>query len=313
MRKLRLTYNNLADIITESVKRAVLTEMISPIIWHFTTIENTISILQDNEFKLSDAYERANGMDQALTGWSDKHTYFLSTTRSKSSHEGYSINLKKKSDIGAVRIELDGNKLNHIAHGKASNFHGKRDARYNDGTSIKGWYTQKFVDKTFSLEDIPNDNARGNNEKEDTVWYHKETIDNASKYIRRIDVLIYTKTDEMQELEELCESYNIPCFFYDDEQSFNMQNDNYFDEERLFQKRLQEVMDKIENATGGFSPYYVFDDVIDVYNEDSSEGGTLVELSGKWNIYDENSKWVSQEWYDNKDELMGEFGFNYYE
>lgn len=118
--------------------------------------------------------------------------------------------------------------------------------------------------------------------------------------------MVYTKTDIIDELETLASELDIPCFIYDDENAFNLQNNNYFDEERLFDKCLQKAMDKINNSQGGWSSYYIFDDVIEI------NGGELLKLSGKWNIMDDNCEWVSDRWYDDPDELMSEFGYDYY-
>ena len=74
--------------------------MATPILFHYTTLNNFIQILTSNEFKLSTTLAKSgeDGMDQRL--------YYLSLTRSRLG--SYHTN---KSSYGSVLITLDGSKL----------------------------------------------------------------------------------------------------------------------------------------------------------------------------------------------------------
>lgn len=272
------------------MQRMFITEIASPVLWHFTTIENLISILEYDAFRLEDARTSYHKQDIMLTGYSSRHPYYFSTTRSKSSHDGYSRSLKHKSDIGCARIQLNGDKLNHIAHIKAADYHGKESTKYND-LSLKGHYIENFRKGYYKMSNIKNDKAYDGTEKEDTVWYRESMLENASKYIQRIDVLLYKNDDSLvEEIEDLCYDLNISVYFYDEEEAFNLQSNDYFDEDRYFQKRLNNAKKYIEN---GRSRYDVFDEINELQN------GWIVRIGNKYNAMEGyNGDLVSDEWFD---------------
>ena len=294
MRSIQLPYNDLINIVSESVKRCLLSETASPVVWHWTTPENLLEILTGNEFILSDASQEYHTQNAKLTGYGDKRPYYFSTTRSKNSHDGYSNTLKKRSEVGAARIQLDGNKLNYTLHAKAGLYHSSKRKEYSD-TSIKGHWTNTFVKGASKLSDIKKDEAPSQNEKEDTFWSTNETISNASKYIQRIDLLVYQKTELISDIENLCYDLDISLYLYDDEESFNLQSKNYFDEERQFQNRLQYVLNQIEKGT---SRYYLFDNIDELPN-----CCDVVELQGRYNIFNEDGDFVLDYWSEDPDEV----------
>lgn len=296
MNTLRLHYDVLASLIAETVSKSLLIESASPIVWHFTTPEAMVEILESDSFILSCADELGKQQNMNLTGYREKSPYYFSTTRSKNSHDGFSKMLKKKSSIGCVRIQLDGEKLNHNYHAKAGNFHGKDNQKYSD-SSIKGRFTDNFTDGYYKLSDIKNDKAYAQDEKEDTIWSPTEEIQDATKYIQRIDVLVYESDNEfINELKEY-EDEGYPIYFYSDEDSFNAQNDNYFNGDELFEKRLKQALEDMYN---GRSIFYIFDTV----DEETFPGYTLLGLEGRYNLEDiETGDLVSDEWYENIDDL----------
>lgn len=84
---------------------------------------------------------------------------------------------------GFVRLQLNGDKLNNIAHGKASDYFGERDINPHHGKRV--FYNAIDNNKKDYLKVLNKEN-----EKEDTLWYYKDTIPNFNKYIQRVDICI---------------------------------------------------------------------------------------------------------------------------
>lgn len=129
----------------------------------------------------------------------NKKMFFLSTTRQRSNLSGY---MKGKSNI--VRLELDGDLLNRNFKGKAMDYWGK-DFR---------------TDSNFEMED--------------RLVTDKSEIYPASKYVRRIDVLI----DDQNETQiQYCinmyyegKTFRQKIFFYNDVNEFNKQSERTINE-----------------------------------------------------------------------------------
>lgn len=283
----------LRKLIRETVRRTLL-EIASPTVWHFTTVEGALSIIKNNEFILSSAEDDFKQQNTFLTGYHERCPYYFSTTRSKSIYDGYSWTICHRDDIGGVRIQLNGELLNTRLHAKAGNYHGKKSSEYGIG-SIKGHYTNAFVNKDASLKDIKTRNITSQDEKEDTFWSPTEDIPNAIKYIQRIDVIVYRYNEDIDALYSLCEEYGIPCFLYDDEQAFSRQSRNYYNEDRAFETRLRQALDNFDN---GYSAYSCFDNIKDLPN-----GLQIFELQGRYNIFTPDAEFVNKEWSDDYDEV----------
>ena len=200
--------------------KKLLNEQISPVAWHFCDLKALGSILRTNTFKLKKS-EVDRETTPGITGYSPKRPYYMCLTRSKNPQEGYSKIFSDKDNLeGYVRLTINGDALNNIAHGKASDYFGSRDNNYIVGKralykdlespthkTIKQLYNQRYT----SIND---------NEKEDTVWYNKSTISNASKYILKIDVYITTEQSVeenknlLYNITKRCERLNIPLKFH---------------------------------------------------------------------------------------------------
>ncbi len=87
---------------------SILQEIISDIVWHATSIDSAILIIEKNYFLLSQV-----DVDWEYTSDSKGKYYFLSTARQP--HGGYVEGL-------VCRFELDGRKLSQNYHGKAFNY-----------------------------------------------------------------------------------------------------------------------------------------------------------------------------------------------
>ena len=157
---------DLQKIIRESIRR-VLNERITPTVYHFCSLGSLVSICQNNEIVLSTGFGRTSD-----EGINKKHLFFLSLTRQIDGRQGYSNGCN-------VRIEFDGELLNQRFKGGAVDYWGKQMGKqayydYNSGISVNG--------KIAPIQ--------SRTENEDRLLSNKPIIDDAIKYIKRIDVLI---------------------------------------------------------------------------------------------------------------------------
>lgn len=223
----------LLEMVDKTIKN-VINEMVSPVVWHFCWLDNLISILQNNQFQLS-----KSGVDRdknpGITGYSNKRQYYMCTTRSKNSKDGYSNIVSNDNQDGYARLTLDGDMLNSVVHAKASDYFGNRSNNEEDLDGKRLFY-KDIENKNF--QDLKTDNKY--NEKEDTIWYNKPILPNANKYIKRIDVFVPLKRVEKEgKIKTIIPNYktfiaisrkaselNIPIFFYYSSKDFNMQTEN---------------------------------------------------------------------------------------
>ena len=174
-------------LVEHIVKGYLLKESLSRIVYHFTDIDNLITILEENKFKLSSC------LWKNVETFSSKLFYFC-TTRQFNSNLGYSPN------AGKVRIHLDGDLLNQIYSGKAIDFWSLKD------TSSK----QRMI----NVKDTYQSDVEG----EDRLFNNKSFIDNAVKYIKRIDINLnldpedeveYFITQKLKKIKFLCKKLGI--------------------------------------------------------------------------------------------------------
>ena len=88
--------------------KGMLSESISSVVYHFTSLQALYRILMTQKFYLKtgvfkDSYEH--------TLSDGKRMYYFSTTRNKNANEGYSNGYKSE---GSVRITLDGEKCKFL-------------------------------------------------------------------------------------------------------------------------------------------------------------------------------------------------------
>ena len=92
----------------------ILSEGITDIIYHYTSLENFLSIVKNNEFVL-----RASNLTKTSEYNNNGYYYYFSTTRGKNGDEGYG-----KAFEGTVRITLDGRKLSQRYKGQPFDYWG---------------------------------------------------------------------------------------------------------------------------------------------------------------------------------------------
>ena len=159
------------------LKESLLKEGISPIIYHFTSLQALYQILMSQKFYLKTGVFRDSYEHKLSDG---KRMYYLSTTRNRNANEGYSNAYKSE---GGVRITLDGEKLSHNYKGKPTNYWGDDSALGR----------MKYLNPDKVGQPLKWDNEmqqHRNDETEDRIWSFHPTIPNALEYIKRIDILL---------------------------------------------------------------------------------------------------------------------------
>lgn len=232
-------------LVEHIVKGYLLKESLSRIVYHFTDIDSLITILEENKFKLSSC------LWQKSETYSSKLFYFC-TTRQFNGDLGYS------PTGGNIRIHLDGDLLNQNYSGKAIEYWSDKD------TSSQ----QKMINS--------NNIHQTEVEGEDRLFSNKSFIDNAIKYIKRIDINLnidvednsddeqeYFRRVDLKKIKYLCKKLGIADKLYifktkkdfNNPYSKNIYNniipDTTFDEDKryieIIQKLFYETVAKLEN------------------------------------------------------------------
>lgn len=189
-----------------------LTEALSPIVYHFTSLMAAREIVQNNVIYLQSPLGVEG--DNMRT----KQQFFLSTTRQKSSQFGYS----QKFSRNGVRITLDGDLLNQ-------RFKSKPVAYWNsDDIGKRQYYNNNDTD--FQTKQ-----HHTNNESEDRLFSYQSKIENARQYIKRIDVVIDKENhDSYITAQNILLSYfGYLTYVYDNTKDFDAQSDNTLNQQMI--------------------------------------------------------------------------------
>lgn len=154
-----------------------LNEGISPIVYHFTSIQALYKILLSQKFYLKTGVFR-NSYEHTLSD--GKRVYYFSTTRNKNANEGYSNGYKSE---GCVRITLDGEKLSQKYKGKPTNYWGDDSA-----LGRMKYLNPDKVGRPSRWDDDMRQHRY--DETEDRIWSFHPTIPNVMEYIKRVDIFI---------------------------------------------------------------------------------------------------------------------------
>ena len=242
-------YNEIYHIVENIVKKQI-NEMTSPVAWHFCWFDNLLGILHSNSFKLSKSNVDREQFP-GVTGFSSKRPYYFCTTRSKSSSDGYSDLVTNDNQEGFARIQFDGNALNNITHGKASDYFGER------GEPHRG--KRAFFNAVNKGQKEYLDIHNKENEREDTIWYYKDKIENINRYIQRIDICVPNEESFIEnktilnEIGLLCQKLNIPFFFYNNIKDFDKQNANTMNN-KLFNETYLHLTEDEQHSTEKIKP-----------------------------------------------------------
>jgi hypothetical protein len=193
-----------------------LKEALSKKLYHFTYINRLCNILKTNKFNLTPTI--GSKSDTKVNIGKD---YYMSLTTSKSVKSGYGINFNNPI---AIRLEIDGDKLNRNNKGISVNYWGNTYPRDPNDEKYKN---QKKINKSFKEFMAITD------EMEERLVSDKPYVENANKYISSISILIddlkyfelkVIKTDKYKDIDYIinrCAELNIPIYFYDELKYFS--------------------------------------------------------------------------------------------
>jgi len=252
--------------LAEMVYRAtltLLTERVSSRVFHFLPLSSMASIAETNEFLLSQSntksdYGNWNGQVDPTKGMSFNgksiSPYYLSLSRTPSSAVGYvrmrRENTKNEWKTALVRLELDGDILNYNFKGRPVNyFRDKYDPKIKHNSMVysipksgdtlipkkqKRYGTQKDDDLSIRgrrpIGGYIDYNVLDRNqmsEYEDRVLSDKPIIPNASKYIKRVDILLLKRQisdNILSQIAAIKKVFGDRLFIYDNEVAFNSMN-----------------------------------------------------------------------------------------
>jgi len=187
----------LNEIIKSEVQN-FLTEGLSDVLYHFTYIPHLIKILKLNKFATSS--NLGSNADQ----WKDKGRFFFFSTQRSKGMSGYGRN------HGNVCLVLDGMKLNQRFKGFPTDY-------WNWSKNPKD-----YDNKSNYIH------ALQSSELEDRIVTNKPYIDDAKQYIKAIHILTANGNNETlrkTDLDNIINEVNdIPIYFYNDENSFKLQD-----------------------------------------------------------------------------------------
>ena len=212
--------NIIHKALKESIERLILNERLSSTLYHFTYIGGLYKILKSDSFKLRSAYGRLSD---------DMHKtkkFYLSCTRQKNGLMGYSRKMN-------VRITLDGDMLN-------ANFEGGAVDYWGSSMGKQAYYNKK------SYKEVPY--LQSDTENEDRLFSDKPVIRNATKYMKRIDVVVNNlknPTTLSFLFHILISGYRNMIYIYDNEKDFNYQTDNTINDKI---QEMRHLYDSIPNT-----------------------------------------------------------------
>jgi hypothetical protein len=187
----------------EDNQTETITEGLSQVLYHFTSLDNGYNICKDDTIFLQSAFAKdADNYDR-------KRKYYLSCTRVRSSEMGFS----RKFNRGGVRIVLDGTKLANKFKGKHIQYWGgdvftNKYSYYNNlpknkeelDSNLSFWVnkykkehpeaTQNDIDRFVKYNFNRSAQEHIDNESEDRLFSYEPSIEQAHKYIISVDVFL---------------------------------------------------------------------------------------------------------------------------
>jgi len=187
----------------EEDSKETITEGLSQVLYHFTSLDNGYEICKDDTIFLQSAFAKDSD------NYDRKRKYYLSCTRLRSSDVGFS----RKFNRGGVRIALDGNKLASRFKGKQVQYWGgdvftNKYSYYKNlpqskeelDSNISFWVgrykkqhpdaTQADIDRFVKYNFNRSAQEHIDNESEDRLFSYEPSIEQAHKYIISVDVLL---------------------------------------------------------------------------------------------------------------------------
>ena len=229
-----ITEQDIRQLVRGCLKR-MLSEGISDITYHFTSIPSCVKMLYSNTIYLTMASNKSDAYD-------NKRLFYLSTQRGRNKELGYAGHLGT-----CVRVQLDGRMLSTVCKGRPVDYWGASMGKQS--------YYNKDFETSYGEEFSRRKRTHHNFEMEDRILSYIPEIKNASKYITRIDVYIDPQTDRLNNIKNneeavndvnrkirnqkidaaviygLCNSRKIPFGCYLSLNDFNYMTDNTINDE----------------------------------------------------------------------------------
>lgn len=177
--------NELRDLVRDII---LMESIATPILYHFTNSDSLKNILVNNNLLLTSNISSKS--DQKGNA-----SYYMSFTRTKSTKSGYGTKFRRPN---SVRITFDGTKLN------------------NNYKFLPIDYWQYPKTPELMLQ-------QSGDETEDRLVSDKDSIPNANKYIKRVDMFVNDK-GVYKEVIDNANRLGIEIFFYDNEKDFENGN-----------------------------------------------------------------------------------------
>lgn len=204
-----------------------LIEGLSDILYHKTSLENLMKIMQDDVFRLTPDF--GPGPDQKFRK-KDK-AYYMSFARSKLGE----FKIPGQDSMGLVSVVVDGRALSLAGY---------------SGAPVDYWET------TFSKRNNSH-YTYSQDEMEDRLYSTEQFIPAATKYIKEIHVMFSDARSKktavnnnilaLRRLEELCKQHNIPLYIYKDYKHFRFQD----------KRHTIKVSDLIKNDSSEVTDWWV--------------------------------------------------------
>lgn len=255
----------------------LLTEGMSNILYHFTSLNHGYNICKDDKIYLQSAYAKD------ADNYDNKRTFYLSCTRIRSSQFGYS----KKFSKDGVRIVLDGDALSTRYKGRQINYWGggtftdkfkymqdvEKDRESSPINKAYTWELNRWKKEhpNASDEEIENWIAHNfheggqhhvSNESEDRIFSYESVINDVHKYIKSVDVLLIdfeNDPNKMAFAQSILYNTILGSKYvkiYDSEKEFNNPNGKdandkveygkgYINNERVQPKRIKRILEAV--------------------------------------------------------------------
>lgn len=175
----------------------IINEGISDVLYHSTSVRRVLSILSNNQFRLSPSL----GVPSELEFAPEKKVYYMSFSRNPS--DDYRRISSDHGSGGESTLVIDGRKLKQDGYsGRPIDYWGPTFRKQSTGLPLK-------------------------DEMEDRLFSSEPYIDNASKYVREIHVYMgtnpYDQTiKELRSAKIMASKKNIPIFLYSSFQDYNL-------------------------------------------------------------------------------------------
>ena len=243
------------NILESQYIKNLISESLSPVVYHFTLAETVYKILSDNKFRCTLS---SNFSDS----FSKKHLFYFCLSRVKTIHFSNDVISSSFGNNSNARIEIDGNILNE---------------RYK-GFPIDYWQSSK------GHYDGNKGKAYGVTEYEERVVTDKPYIPNAIKYIRRIDILVEKNlTTWYKKLLETSNELGVPIYFYSNKKDFSLQTKNiinYAVEKTIIEPQTGDSRYRpLNNKVLGLSNLLMlicYDDMYDISRKYEEEGRPMI-------------------------------------